>query len=173
MAAEDAPLTDLTPLPAYSDDLLEAWRYCEKIARDYSITAWAGDLGRAVKLLRRFLTANDVPILPPADVVAMHMRMSEGAVRMVYEGIRAVSKAGGVLPALAEMQARSEAAEAADKEKAAPRRRPMTSAAPTPTEAVAFVPRRATVPAPALPSEAPPRRKVLAIPPELKIGFFS
>jgi hypothetical protein len=160
-------------LPDYADDAGEVTRIFEKFANDYKGVFWANFMGHAAKVFRRLFAAQGAPMLPPADVVAMHMRMSEGAVRMVYEGIRAVGKAGGVLPALAELQARSEAAEAADKENVAPRRRPMTSAAPAPAEAVAFVPRCAVVADVVSAPEAPPRRRAITIPAEPKTGFFS
>ncbi len=126
MATQDSPSTALTPLPAYADDAAEVVRRFEKMAYDYGTMFWANEMGYAAKIFRRLFAAQGAPMLPPADIVARQMRMSEGAVRMVYEGIRAVSKAGGVLPALAERQAQLEAAEAADA--ALPKRQPIVTA---------------------------------------------
>ena len=129
MAAQNDSSTDPTPLPAYADDAAEVVRRFEKLAYDYSTVFWAKEMGHAVKVFRRLFAAQGVPMLPPADIVARQMRISEGTVRMVYEGIRAVSKAGGVLPALAERQAQLEAAEAA--EAALPKQRPIVTALQT------------------------------------------
>jgi len=126
MAAQNDSSIDPTPLPAYADDAAEVVRRFEKLAYDYSTVFWAKEMGHAVKVFRRLFAAQGAPMLPPADIVARQMRISEGAVRMVYEGIRAVSKAGGVLPTLAERQAQLEAAEAA-----LPKQRPIVTALQT------------------------------------------
>jgi hypothetical protein len=146
------------PIRGLSPDPEEFARELEKLIYDYRDTlqnhGWLYYLSHCVTMLRTLLASGRIAVLPPAEIVAQHMRMSEGAVRDTYRGIYAVISAGGKLPALAELEARSVVAQGED---AAPRRR---TALPAPAAA-----------APA--ADAPPmRRRPAAAPPAPAKGFF-
>ena len=155
-------MTEDPPHVVFSQEPGELARQLEKMARDYHTFFWSQYVLEAAKMLQ-FMLAEKGPItthhLPSAELVAMHMRMSAGAVRMTYTGIQEVTKAGHKLPALAELEASRRAAEA--KEIGPIRRRTPAS------QAVAAV----SEPVPVL---APLKRRTPSKPAETAgKGFFS
>ena len=153
----DVPGADVSGPLAFSIEPAELARELEKLSRDYHAFYWSRFALDAAKMIQYLLSDGwkGMAALPSAEVVALHMQMSEGAVRMVYRGIQAVSKAGGQLPALAELEARTKAAVAAD----APLRRRAPASAPVTT---------ASAPAP---TQSPIRRRSPTTPP-VTSGFF-
>lgn len=124
------PSTQLRPLIDYMSDPAEHARHLEKMAQDYRQYFWCFSIASAARMIRKLLTDRGPPALPASDIVANHMRMSAGTVRMVYEGIREVVAAGGIAPAQKEAEVRREAAHAKDTPKILPRRGITATVAP-------------------------------------------